>query len=370
MAANVEICVGLKKDGNRCDRKAKDAQRCAMHFKMLTEWGHFEIRRIEQQSILKKQQKLLFHEYTRENDEIIATELAGDARAIRVQHAYALYTQGLREAHQLYDVNIRIIAHDERDDFAVHRIDRRGPKKLLEVVKMTLRRREMEEQRLYEGQLRNYFLWAVVPEEDGRRQYVMPGEGGRGRLQMFVEDRQNIHTTDAVRMTKTTIEKIREIKPSPEFCWSETKCSKTPFEIGLMLELSQAAANTMMMYYSQSTAIYDIEVGIYGKVLDSVWHFIKASDDRESLMRILKQELEDNIGMCAQGNLSRICNVLSGYVEGIRPVSSAATSLGDRLPPLREIADVDERVRQAKAILEEEGVAGDQQAAWLETLVD
>jgi hypothetical protein len=198
----------------------------------------------------------------------------------------------------------------------------------------------------------------------------MPHEDGRGHLQMFVEDRQNIHTTEAVRMTKTIIEKIREIKPSPDFCWSETKCSKTPFEIGLMLELSQEAAKTMVMYYSQSTAIYDIEVGIYGKVLDSVWHFIKASDDRESLMRILKQELEDNIGMCAQGNLSRICNVLSGYIEGIRPVSSAATSLGDRLPPLREIADVDERVRQAKAILEEEGVVGDQQAVWIETLVD
>ena len=126
----------------------------------------------------------------------------------------------------------------------------------------------------------------------------------------------------------------------------------------------------MISQYAQDTSIYDIEVGIYGKVLDSVWQYIKNSSDKEDLCRIIKRELEDNIGMCAQGNLSRICNVLAGYMEGIGAQESLAERLGRLLPRLMEVEDMTERIRQACMILRDNRVPAAEWYTWMEPLLE
>ena len=73
----------------------------------------------------------------------------------------------------------------------------------------------------------------------------------------------------------------------------------------------------MTQHYCNDHDIYDLGKGIYANVLNGVWQYIKSSEHSEDLKRILKSELEDNLGMCAQGNLSRLCNILSGYMEEI-----------------------------------------------------
>jgi hypothetical protein len=189
-------------------------------------------------------------------------------------------------------------------------------------------------------------------------------------LAEFAADPQNVHTTEAVRQTKDIVDLIRKI-PVPEgYRWHPTLSSKTPFEIGLECNLSQKAAWQMISQYAQDTAIYDIEVGIYGKVLDSVWQYIKNSSDKEDLCRIIKRELEDNIGMCAQGNLSRICNVLAGYMEGIGAQESLAERLGRLLPRLMEVEDMTERIRQACMILRDNRVPAAEWYTWMEPLLE
>jgi hypothetical protein len=51
-----------------------------------------------------------------------------------------------------------------------------------------------------------------------------------------------------------------------------------------------------------------------GTVTKSV-SYSKHSPNNEDLKKILASELEDNIGMCQQGNLTRLCNILSGYLD-------------------------------------------------------
>jgi len=189
-------------------------------------------------------------------------------------------------------------------------------------------------------------------------------------LAAFVADPQNVHTTEAVQQTKDIVDIIRKIPVPEDYRWHPTLSSKTPFEIGMECKLSQKAAWQMMSQYAQDTAIYEIEIGIYGKVLDSVWQYIKNSSDKEDLCRIIKHELEDNIGMCAQGNLSRICNVLAGYIEGIGPQESLAERLGRLLPPLMEIDDLIERIRQACMILRDNHVPPMEWDTWMEPLLE
>jgi hypothetical protein len=126
----------------------------------------------------------------------------------------------------------------------------------------------------------------------------------------------------------------------------------------------------MISQYAQDTAIYDIEPGIYGKVLDGVWQFTKTSPEKESLCKVIKQEMEDNVGMCAQGNLSRICNVLAGYMEGVGSQESITEILGRLLPPLMSIEDATERMDAARKILADNKLPREEWYEWLDPLRD
>jgi len=190
------------------------------------------------------------------------------------------------------------------------------------------------------------------------------------RLQEFAADRQNVHTTEAVNQTKQIVAIICKIPVPVDYKWHPANASKTPFEIGMECKLSQRAAWQMMSQYAQDTSIYDIEPGIYGKVLDSVWQYVKNSPDKDDLCKIIKGELEDNIGMCAQGNLSRICNVLAGYLEGVGPQEPLADRLGRLLGPLLQIADELERIRQACVILKENRVPPNEWITWVDPLLE
>jgi hypothetical protein len=86
-----------------------------------------------------------------------------------------------------------------------------------------------------------------------------------------------------------------------------------------------------------------------------------------NLFKILKIELEDNVDMCAQGNLSRLCNVLGGYLEGIS-TASTADILGDQLPPLMSIESPYARLTAAIEILRTYNVPEDTWSDWLEPL--
>jgi hypothetical protein len=72
--------------------------------------------------------------------------------------------------------------------------------------------------------------------------------------------------------------------------------------------------------------------------------------------------------MCAQGNLSRICNVLSGYLPGIGQQESIATILGREFPKLMEIENEPDRLREGERILRENNVPEAEWQVWLEPL--
>jgi hypothetical protein len=184
----------------------------------------------------------------------------------------------------------------------------------------------------------------------------------------FHEDNQNIHLTVTVVMVKQTIQKVIAIPVPAEYRWNMDVTSKTLGEIIAECKISPAAARLMAEKYTSNETVYDMVPGIYGKTLDSVWQFVKEHPDKEQLIKTLKTELEDNIGMCVQGNLTRLCNVLQGYIDGLS-VPPIAEILGDLLPPLAEIEDREVRRESALQIMRTHNVPEDQQDEWLEPLM-
>jgi len=191
-----------------------------------------------------------------------------------------------------------------------------------------------------------------------------------GELARFANDAQNVHTSSAVQQTKVMVDRLLKISVPPEYRWNMTECSKTPGDIIMCCKLTPKGAWQMSAKYCQDESIYDLGGGIYGKVLDAVWQYVLQSPDKADLCKILKQEMEDNIGMCAQGNLTRLCNILSGYMEGIGPQESPAEVLGRKLPMLIGVEDEVERLKQAYDLLMELKIPQDQWLSWVEPLVD
>jgi hypothetical protein len=223
--------------------------------------------------------------------------------------------------------------------------------------------------RFRDDDIRNYDYYA----EEYNYDYGMPNAGagaGAGALApvAFHEDNQNVHRTETVALVKSSVAIImsRKIK-DPDFVWNAFRVSKTPGEIIIRCSLTPAAAVLLVQKYAATDTIYEMVPGIYGKVLDGVLQFIIESDDSVNLFKILKIELEDNVAMCAQGNLSRLCNVLGGYLEGIS-TASTADILGDLLPPLMSIESPYARLTAAIEILRTYNVPEDKWSDWLEPL--
>ncbi len=188
-------------------------------------------------------------------------------------------------------------------------------------------------------------------------------------LAQFINDKQNVHTNIAVQQTTDIIKRVMKIEVPRIFRWNMTRCSKTPGEIIADCRLSIKASRTMLEKYTSADNIYNLGPGIYGRLLDSVWQYIKNSEDRKTLRTILKSELEDNVGMCQQGNLSRLANVLAGYLEGVGSFESISEVLGREFPKLWDIDNEDERIAQGNKILDRLVVTdADTRKAWIDGL--
>lgn len=202
------------------------------------------------------------------------------------------------------------------------------------------------------------------------RQNPPPQNRNLTRLGRFAADKQNIHTTRVVQSTKDVCERMLRINVPAEYRWNLTTCSKTPGEIISECKLSVASTSQLMARYLQPEDIYEMGVGIYGRVLDGVWQYIRESPEKAELCKILANELQDNVGMCLQGNLTRICNCLSGYLDGVTTRESHAEILGREFPKLLEVTNVQERIAKGKHILEDIGVPTAEWDVWLDALKD
>jgi len=344
-------CIAIRSNGIQCEKNCKrvgDGLRCGTHYNTFQTLGPHTLARRELGYIHKKEIDVI----KKQQDEMIYLEVQERSDELRLRYIRDYYGARIRlvrsrHKHIMADLVVRQI-----EEIRITGVDPDRPARE--------RQRALETQRL--GRIRrvqqhiNEELDIAVPEVR--------------QLGQFASDPQNVHTTEAVKQTKEIISLVRTIYVPEDYRWNTLVVSKTFGEIISECNVSLHAAAQMFNHYVSNTAIYDIEEGIYGKVLDSVWQYIKTSSDKEDLCRIMKKELEDNIGMCAQGNLSRICNILAGYMEGVGTQECLSERLGRLLSPIMLIESIVERVEKACMILKENNVPKDEWEIWVNPMIE
>lgn len=98
----------------------------------------------------------------------------------------------------------------------------------------------------------------------------------------------------------------------------------------------------------------------------------ESAETRTELYRRLYQEALESVGMCCDGHMARLVNVLVGFNDAFKPPVSQGELIQNRLSAIAALADVtaEERVRQANAFFDEIAYPIPDRAAWLEVLTE
>lgn len=121
----------------------------------------------------------------------------------------------------------------------------------------------------------------------------------------------------------------------------------------------------------ESWCASDLVHSVYGIAFENlmgrvVWIVVR-HEHRKELLNITRDELRASIGLCFTGRMSRVVNILSGFVEDVHVGISSKEQLQERMAAISRLdAPDDEKIRRATETLDELGVMDPlERAAWL-----
>ena len=187
-------------------------------------------------------------------------------------------------------------------------------------------------------------------------------------LQRLAQDRQNVHTAAVNRQTKE----------------GEERLLTTPTDgrqVGLrILRVFAARAGTLRdvmhvmndvnEWYSRTT-IREPGDRLYGRLLEGLWALIdnQPRHVKDELVLRLWEEMTESVGMCSEGHISRLINVMVGFDDNFKPPVSLGEVLQTKIAGIAAMnIPVTDKLSQARSLMTDLGVPSVEQTAWLEAL--
>ena len=227
-------------------------------------------------------------------------------------------------------------------------------------------------------ELWNQYLGDHAPmNEHGHVEWPMAGrrhaQPPRGELDAFVRDGQNVHTRVVTEQTNSALQILLNADvASDQKTLAESHCAYMT-HIALdrikssLTEISSVDRDVKRWYRTPSCRA-DGDY-LYKRVLDGLWAKIKVSPVRQELEIRLWQEMLDSVGMCCDGHISRLTNVLSGFDDAFAPELSPAEKLQNRMAVISAMeGGIILQTAEALAAFKEFGVPRDQWEAWIDAL--
>jgi hypothetical protein len=192
---------------------------------------------------------------------------------------------------------------------------------------------------------------------------------GSVNLRAFAQDPQSVHRSSVQEMAQKGVQKILAgLAPARDI--------DTLFEITVAFTGQSIQWQAPASFESTIQELHpDYEVceafGIkYARVIDYLWTFIKTHVERDELTRRFAEELAEGRGMCSNGKMARLVNVVQGYDD----------AMAVQVAPLREqfqakiaalaMRPIGERRDAASELFAEYRIPAAEHDAWLEPLLD
>jgi len=204
------------------------------------------------------------------------------------------------------------------------------------------------------------YLQLAAEWEWYRRERVDPIAHAVTDLQRLALDNQNVHTKEVNQQTtegmkylfETSVPDTQDTLPELEDAWTGKAAKKV--------------LRDMKTWYGTKTCVTTGDY-LYKRMLDGLWARIKTHKERTELTERLWEEAFDSVGMCCQGHISRLTNVLVGFTEEAKAEVPAGEILQQKIAAIaaKEVG-VEYKVCEAWAVFEELKIPMEERDAWIE----
>lgn len=188
-------------------------------------------------------------------------------------------------------------------------------------------------------------------------------------LGALARDSQNVHTRVVTDQTNTATEKLLSvIVPETQ----QTEKTMTLFWLGILgvsyttyLRVSQDVNRWFTVKDCRTTGD-----NLYRRLLRGLVCMLNSETDderRSEMFRRLWEECQESMGMCCEGHISRLCNVLVGFDEAFRPPIPFGELLQSKMAAIAGLdVSEEEKRKQANAFFDEHGTPQEERVAWLD----
>lgn len=190
-------------------------------------------------------------------------------------------------------------------------------------------------------------------------------------LAAFANDSQNIHRSSVQSTTERIVRRLLERPLLPEQqtlefvhkAWYEER------QVRWTNEERRDEAYTVLTNDYYNTEAFSVA---YGDVFDRVWAFIQPSEHKKELCKRLAQEVWEGRGMCSNGKMARLVNVLQGFDDTLEAQPSVEVLRTLFQNKIARVVDMpmEERRAAAEALFMEYNIPVEEHNVWLEPLLE
>lgn len=181
---------------------------------------------------------------------------------------------------------------------------------------------------------------------------------GKPELQRLAEDKQNVHRQVVTDNTNSQTDKLLEV--------TVPLGQDTLKEIQTLFGKSRAVMKDAEAWYKITMCRKEADC-LYKRTLDGLWAMIKTSPHKDELCQRLKEEMTESVGMCCEGHLSRLCNVLVGFDDAFTTVVSKGEILQEKMAEIAALTTTARTKKmRARVVLRELAIPANQHEAWLD----
>ena len=201
--------------------------------------------------------------------------------------------------------------------------------------------------------------------------FVAPPPRAPG-LGAIAVDRQNVHTTAVSKQTNELTQKILEKGGDDNKRHSRPADAIAYWLIRRTVTLSQLSTLSadIERFYNLVTVRTTNDYA-YRRLFNALCAIIAqySGEMRKELMKRFSEECIEAVGMCAEGHMTRLCNVLVGFDDVFKPPVPIGELLQQKISAISETsASLEEKLSAARAVFEELQIPDAERMPWVQAL--
>jgi hypothetical protein len=193
----------------------------------------------------------------------------------------------------------------------------------------------------------------------------------REGLAAIAHDRQNVHTRHVAQQTNAGLEKllakersVNKVVRAPD--WFAARWLVKNY--GNWATVSRVV-NDMQHWYA-TVMCREVNDRLYHRQLDGLYHTIREVTDEETRNELYKrafEECSESVGMCCDGHITRLCNVLVGFDDTFTPPVPFGEILQNKMAAIYGMdVEIEEKIKLATEFFNEFAVPVEERGPWLE----